>query len=142
MVIQRLSGHCLRARPAPGTHALTAPPALAIARFIVLPRQELTVQSPPLDPATIAAPPPPSISAVQAAYGRLPLGFEANQGQVHPHVQFLTRGQGHTLFLTPSDETGLMSIQAGRGPPYRSSSHVVRDSSFAQLIDINGRINP
>ncbi|MEK7351883.1 MAG: hypothetical protein AAB177_13495 [Nitrospirota bacterium] len=122
MLIQRLSGHCLRSRPAPGTHALTDLPALAIARFIVLPRQELTVQSPPADPVTIAAPPPPSMAAVQAAYRHLPLSFEANKDQVDPHVQFLTRGHGHTLFLTPSDETGLMSIQAGRGPPCRSSS--------------------
>ena len=31
----------------------------------------------------------------------------------------------------PSNETALTSIQAGRGPPCRSSAHVVRDSSFA-----------
>ena len=31
----------------------------------------------------------------------LPLGFEANQGQVDQQVKFLARGQGYTLFLTP-----------------------------------------
>jgi hypothetical protein len=118
MLIQRLSSHCLRSRPAPGTHALTDLPALAIARFIVLPRQELMVQSPPADPVTIAAPLPPSM----AAYGHLPPSFEANKDQADSHVLFLTQGHGNTLFLTPSDETGLMSIQAGRGPPCRSSS--------------------
>jgi hypothetical protein len=35
----------------------------------------------------------------------------------------------------PSYETGLTSIQAGRGPPCRSSAHVVLDSSFAPLIN-------
>jgi hypothetical protein len=41
-------------------------------------------------------------SAVQAAYGRLPLSFEANQGQTDAHVNFLSRGQGYSLFLTPT----------------------------------------
>jgi len=34
----------------------------------------------------------------------------------------------------PRKETGSTSLQAGRGPPWRSSAHVVRDSSFAPLI--------
>ena len=55
------------------------------------------------DPPKAAAPPLPSMANVQASYGQLPLSFEANQGQVDPHVQFLTRGRGHTLLLTPSD---------------------------------------
>src|SRR5882672_1919068 len=38
-----------------------------------------------------------------AAYGQLPLSFEANQGQVDPQVNFLSRGSGYTLFLTPSE---------------------------------------
>jgi hypothetical protein len=52
---------------------------------------------------TAAAPPPPSTAAVQSAYGQLPLSFEANQGQQDPSVRFITRGHGHTLFLTPSE---------------------------------------
>ncbi len=35
-----------------------------------------------------------------AAYGRLPLAFEANRGQTDPRVRFLARGPGYTLFLT------------------------------------------
>jgi hypothetical protein len=43
----------------------------------------------------------------------------------------------------PSDETGFTSIQAGRGPPCRSSAHVVLDSSFAPLINNrNWRVTP
>lgn len=34
---------------------------------------------------------------------RLPLQFEANQGQVDEHVTFLARGPGYRLFLTPSE---------------------------------------
>ena len=39
---------------------------------------------------------------VRATYGRLPLSFEANQGQTDPQVTFLSRGRGFTLFLTSS----------------------------------------
>ena len=35
-------------------------------------------------------------------YGNLPLAFEANQGQVDSSVDFLARGQGYMLSLSPS----------------------------------------
>jgi hypothetical protein len=41
--------------------------------------------------------------AVLAAYGRLPLGFEINEGQTDRNVKFLTRGSGYTLFLTGNE---------------------------------------
>ena len=34
------------------------------------------------------------------SYGKLPLSFEANQGQTDAQVRFLSRGPGYTLFLT------------------------------------------
>jgi hypothetical protein len=37
-----------------------------------------------------------------SAYGQLPLSFEANQGQTAAQVQYLTRGNGYSLFLTSS----------------------------------------
>src|SRR5574337_1848566 len=37
---------------------------------------------------------------VRAAYGKLPMHFEANHGQTNPQVKFLARGQGYTIFLT------------------------------------------
>src|SRR2546422_827769 len=40
---------------------------------------------------------------VLVAYGKLPLSFEANQGQTEPQVKFLSRGSGYTLFLTPTE---------------------------------------
>jgi hypothetical protein len=39
----------------------------------------------------------------KAASLALPLHFEANQGQTSSHVQFLSRGSGYTLFLTPGE---------------------------------------
>ena len=38
----------------------------------------------------------------ESGYGKLPLAFEPNQGQTDPQVQFLSRGEGYTLFLTDS----------------------------------------
>src|SRR5215213_6579912 len=37
------------------------------------------------------------------AYGQLPLSFEANVGQTDPQVDFISRGSGYTLFLTPGE---------------------------------------
>src|SRR5438093_1943183 len=38
-----------------------------------------------------------------ASYRRVPLGFEANQGQTDRRVKFLSRASGYTLFLTPNE---------------------------------------
>jgi hypothetical protein len=38
-----------------------------------------------------------------ASYGKLPLSFEANQGQTDSRVRFLARGRGYTIFLTDSE---------------------------------------
>jgi hypothetical protein len=40
---------------------------------------------------------------VSETYGKLPVHFEANQGQTDEQVKFLARGKSHTLFLTPSE---------------------------------------
>ena len=40
---------------------------------------------------------------VVEAYGKLPLHFEANQGQVDSRVRFLSQGNGYGLFLTPTE---------------------------------------
>jgi hypothetical protein len=43
-----------------------------------------------------------------ADYGKLPLSFEANQGQSDPQVKFLSRGNGYALFLT--DKAAVLSL--------------------------------
>ena len=40
---------------------------------------------------------------IVAAYGKVPLSFEANQGQTDEKVKFLSRGKGYTLFLTSTE---------------------------------------
>jgi hypothetical protein len=51
---------------------------------------------------------------LQAAYTQRPLQFEANQGQADKSVDFLARGPGYTLFLTPAE--AVLSLQSGSGP--------------------------
>ncbi len=36
-------------------------------------------------------------------FGRLPLSFERNEGQVDPAVKFLSHGPGYDLFLTANE---------------------------------------
>jgi hypothetical protein len=52
--------------------------------------------------------------ARQAAYGQRPLQFEANQGQAADPVDFLARGPGYALFLTPGE--AVLSLRSGSAP--------------------------
>ncbi len=72
-------------------------PALAIGLLVsaaVLSRRQ---QQAPRAAQTDAA------AGAREAYGRIPLSFEANQGQAEASVNFLARGAGYTLFLRPSE---------------------------------------
>jgi hypothetical protein len=66
------------------------------------------------------------LAAGQAAavYGQLPLSFEANQGQTDPQVNFLTRGQGYALFLTPTE--AVLNLGKGSGAGGQGSEEVLR----------------
>jgi len=46
---------------------------------------------------------------VRAQHASLPMRFEPNVGQTNPRVRFLTRGNGYTLFLTPSESVLVFS---------------------------------
>ena len=54
-------------------------------------------------------------SRVLESYGKLPLSFEANQGQVDNQVNFLARGSGYSVFLTPTE--AVLTLQATRTQP-------------------------
>jgi hypothetical protein len=51
-----------------------------------------------------------SSSRAASAFGRLPLRFEANQGQTDARVKFLARGDGYNHFLTPGE--AVLSLDA------------------------------
>ena len=60
------------------------------------------------------------IARVAAGYGKLPLSFEANQGQTDKQVKFLSRGPGYALFLTPTE--AVLSLKAGNGQHTKKNS--------------------
>jgi uncharacterized repeat protein (TIGR01451 family) len=60
--------------------------------------------------AAHAAAPAASSARLAADYGKLPISFEMNQGQTDKSVQFLARGAGYTLFLTPGE--AVLSLHA------------------------------
>ncbi len=62
--------------------------------------------------------PSASLARVAKDYGKLPISFEANQGQTDKSVQFLARGAGYTLFLRPGEAVlSLHTPQANAGKP-------------------------
>jgi PKD repeat protein len=58
------------------------------------------------------------------SYARLPLAFEANQGQAGPDVEFLARGPGYTVSLG-SSEAVLVLGTSGSGMPGRVRMRLV-----------------
>jgi hypothetical protein len=81
-----------------------------------------TVKTPPLN-ATLASAP-----RIKSNYGKLPLVFEANQGQTDPQVRFLFRGNRYTAFLTSGSmvltlrPTKVMSTAIGNTAPLSNST--------------------
>ncbi len=57
----------------------------------------------PLEDRTAPSATNPGTEQLLQSYGQIPLSFEANQGQTDAQVNFLSRGSGYALFLTPSE---------------------------------------
>src|SRR5688572_5831579 len=88
------------------------------------------------------------------SYGKLPLSFEANHGQTDAGVQFLSRGTGHSLFLTPTEvvlalNQRLKKTDAGILPPDPGCQTVVRmkliganrNPKLTGMDELPGKIN-
>src|SRR5216683_2256933 len=74
-------------------------------------------------------------------YGRLPLIFEANQGQTNPQAQFLSRGSGFTLFLTSTEAVLVLRHRTGsRGTESRQSSLPGSSASHAKSRTRNAKL--
>ncbi len=71
---------------------------LAIIGFGLL--QKVQAAENTLPPHQVQATPTKLQPKLVANYGKLPLSFEANQGQTDARVRFLARGGGYTIFLT------------------------------------------
>src|SRR5712691_7387139 len=93
--------------------------------------------------ATVAAEvPKPVKPALLESYGKLPLSFEANDGQADSQVKFLSRGRGYTLFLTSTE--AVMVLREGEsvrsvagGPPAakREKGKALRGTVLRMRLD-------
>ncbi|TMH88944.1 MAG: hypothetical protein E6H44_08835, partial [Betaproteobacteria bacterium] len=65
---------------------------------------------------------------VSQSYGKLPLHFEANQGQTHQDVRFLARGSGYSLYLTAGEAVLVLTKPNPDATQARGTPVVVRMS--------------
>lgn len=92
--------------PAPPSSAHAATPARAATPANAANSSPATTSSRASDanaPQPVSSSQSDSSTRAASAFARLPLRFEANQGQTDPRVKFLARGDGYNLFLTPGE---------------------------------------
>jgi streptogramin lyase len=77
---------------------------------------------------------------VAAAYGQLPLSFEANEGQLDPQVRFLARGNGYSLFLTPTQ--AVLTLQQPPVPGSQPPAAVVSPETVLRMHLIGANHDP
>ena len=56
----------------------------------------------------------PATTQVRDAYGQMPLSFEVNRGQADEAFNFLARGEGYTLALSPTRAVFALARRANR----------------------------
>jgi sugar lactone lactonase YvrE len=125
--------------PAPGGYMRTHPLQLVLPVLAVLAAMPAQTQqkAPPVGrPDSQAASQsrsslPSSKSALIGQYGKLPLSFEANQGQVNSQVRFVSRGEGYSLFLT--DREAVLALRK----PGNSQSASMGDSRPGARSNVN-----
>ena len=73
----------------------------------------------------------------KAAYAKLPLTFEANNGQTDSQVRYLARGSGYTIFLTEKDAVIKLQDRQGDGVVLRLK---VADANEGAQIDARDQL--
>jgi hypothetical protein len=69
-------------------------------------------------------------------YGRIPLSFEANQGQTDARVDYLSRGNGYALFLTPGE--AVLNLQKPAAPEAAADSQAAAATTLRmQFVGAN-----
>jgi hypothetical protein len=72
----------------------------------------------------------PYLNRAVHAYAKLPLAFEPNWGQLRSEGQFLARGDGYTLSLTPTEAAFALSSPATARPGNAKSPKANASSNF------------
>ena len=75
-----------------------------------------------------------ALTAIDAT-ASLPVSFEANRGQTDPQVNFISRGAGYTLFLTPTE--AVVTLQRGRrAPAVEPRGNVATRTAYQEPRDV------
>jgi Beta-propeller repeat/Viral BACON domain/Putative binding domain, N-terminal len=74
------------------------------------------------------------------AYGKLPLSFEANDGQVDSRVKFISRTGTHTLFLTSSEVVLMLRSPCRPARPEGPILASVLDRQPAETVESKGAV--
>jgi hypothetical protein len=85
-----------------------------------------------------AATPAATLRLVES-YGKLPLSFEANQGQTDGQVKFVSRGRGYTLFLTGDEAVLALRTSKSKVESQKSKG---KDENVAQHSLLNAAALP
>lgn len=73
---------------------------------------------------------------VLATFNKLPLMFEANQGQADSKVKFLSHGRGYSLYLTANEAVMyLMSLQNTQRPQRNHSKSLPASSATSKVVN-------
>ncbi|HEX8096494.1 MAG TPA: hypothetical protein VF507_00600, partial [Pyrinomonadaceae bacterium] len=94
-------------------------------------------------PAQMVKADPATRARVSGSYGKLPISFEANEGQTDARVNFVARAQGYNLFLTRTEAVMSLSQPAakdGRGAGTRRARKEVGRSDRAGRAVLRMRI--
>jgi hypothetical protein len=102
---------------------------------IPLINQTTKVDSPGVVSSINAPQAKPKVQArVVQGYGKLPLAFEANQGQTDAQVKFLSRGAGYSLFFTPTEAVLALSEGSQQKPAARAAKAPVSAGGEAPAL--------
>jgi uncharacterized protein (TIGR03437 family) len=75
---------------------------------------------------------------VAASYGKLPLSFEPNRGQTDARVQFVSRGAGYTIFLSPTSAVFALQRSATQSRPALPGRQPSMEESAVVRMDLLG----
>ena len=108
--------------------------AVALTMFVA----NRLVHSAPADSADpqsrLSAPRTATTAAIADGYGKLPLRFEANEGQTDPQVKFLSRGPGYDFFLTATTAVLTLRKSQSSPPDNLSAPALAKDSPSISVL--------
>ena len=73
-------------------------------------------------------------------YGQLPLSFEANVGQTEPQVDFISRSNGYTLFLTQHEAVLALRTPSSSAPT--ADGHASAREDLLRMKFVGSTANP